>query len=64
LEQPPERCVVFEDALVGIAAARAGGMKVVAVATTHPPEELTAADLAIRRLDELETAQLARWFPK
>ena len=58
----PARCVVFEDALVGIAAARAGGMKVVAVATTHPPEELSAADLAVRRLDELEVAQLAQWF--
>jgi len=62
LDRPPERCVVFEDALVGIAAARAGGMKVVAVATTHPPEELSAADLAVRKLDELEVAQLARWF--
>ena len=58
----PERCVVFEDALVGIEAARAGGMRVVAVATTHPIEQLTAADLVVRRLDELETAQLAKWF--
>jgi len=58
----PVRCVVFEDALVGIAAARAGGMKVVAVATTHPPEELTAADAVIRRLDELSVSQLAQWF--
>ena len=59
----PERCVVFEDALVGIAAARAGGMKVVAVATTHPVEELGMADLPVRRLDELEVATLAKWFP-
>jgi beta-phosphoglucomutase family hydrolase len=58
----PERCVVFEDALVGIAAARAGGMKVVAVATTHPLEELGVADLAVRRLDELEVETLGKWF--
>ena len=58
----PERCVVFEDAHVGIEAARAGGMKVVGVATTHPIEELGAADVAVRRLDELEVAQLAQWF--
>ena len=32
----PGRCVVFEDALVGLQAARAGGMRAVAVATTHP----------------------------
>jgi HAD superfamily hydrolase (TIGR01509 family) len=58
----PGRCVVFEDAHVGIAAARAGGMRVVAVATTHPEEELTAADRAVERLDELIPAELARWF--
>jgi len=62
VDRAPERCVVFEDALVGIQAARAGGMKVVAVATTHPPEELTSADIAVRRLDELQPAQLAAWF--
>jgi beta-phosphoglucomutase-like phosphatase (HAD superfamily) len=54
--------VVFEDALVGIQAARAGGMKVVAVATTHPPKELTAADRVVRRLDELGVGQLTPWF--
>lgn len=59
---PAERCVVFEDALVGIAAARAGGMKVVAVATTHPVEELHDADRAVHRLDELQPADLAKWF--
>jgi len=62
VDRAPERCVVFEDAFVGIEAARAGGMKVVAVATTHPPEELTAADRVVRQLDELEPAQLAKWF--
>ena len=56
---PPGRCVVFEDAHVGIAAARAGGMKVVAVATTHPLDELGEADLAVRRLDELTAPQVA-----
>jgi beta-phosphoglucomutase family hydrolase len=56
---PPGRCVVFEDAHVGIAAARAGGMKVVAVATTNPIEDLTKADLAVHRLDELSVDQVA-----
>ena len=62
IERPAAHCVVFEDAFVGIEAARAGGMKVVAVATTHPLAELTAADLAVSRLDELEPGMLARWF--
>jgi sugar-phosphatase len=36
--------VVFEDAPAGVAAAKAAGMYCVAVATTHPPEDLAAAD--------------------
>jgi HAD superfamily hydrolase (TIGR01509 family) len=59
---PPERCVVFEDALVGIEAARRGGMRVVAVATTHPLEELRHADLAVTRLDQLRVETLTSWF--
>lgn len=59
LEMAAPRCVVFEDAHVGIAAAHAAEMKVVAVATTHPPAELARADLVVRRLDELTVAQVA-----
>ena len=55
---PPSRCVVFEDAFVGIEAAIRGGMKVVAVATTNPLESLSRADLAVHRLDELSIARI------
>jgi len=56
----PERCVVFEDALAGLEAARRAGMVRVGVATTHPPEMLAPhADFVVRRLDELSVAQLA-----
>jgi len=54
----PEHAVVFEDALVGIAAAQAAGMRVVAVATTEPKEKLTHADWVVDQLDELSVAQL------
>ncbi|MEA3210336.1 MAG: beta-phosphoglucomutase [Chthoniobacter sp.] len=64
LGRAPERCVVFEDALVGIEAAHAGGMKVVAVATTHPIAELGAADRTVQRLDELTPAELGAWFER
>lgn len=40
----PAACLVIEDAPAGLAAARAGGMRAVAVATTHRPEDLRDAD--------------------
>ena len=54
----PGDAVVFEDALVGIAAAHAAGMRVVAVATTEPKDKLAHADWVVDRMDELSVAQL------
>jgi beta-phosphoglucomutase family hydrolase len=60
LSMRPERCVVFEDALVGIEAAHRGGMKAVAVATTNSIDRLKDADLAVHQLDELSIDRLAK----
>ena len=61
IDRAPGRCIVFEDALAGIEAARAGGMKVVGVATTHPAEVLAPrVDRVVRRLDELTVEDLVR----
>jgi beta-phosphoglucomutase-like phosphatase (HAD superfamily) len=50
---PPGRCVVFEDAHVGIEAGLAAGAKVIAVATTNPLESLGEADLAVASLEDI-----------
>jgi len=62
LAAPPERCVVFEDAHVGIEAGRRAGMRVVGVATTHPAASLKGADRDVSRLDELQLDELRHWF--
>jgi HAD superfamily hydrolase (TIGR01509 family) len=40
---PPAGCVVFEDSVVGVRAARAAGMRVIGVTTAHTDRELRAA---------------------
>jgi len=47
LNVPTKNCLVFEDAVVGIKSAKAAGMKVIAIATTEPKEELSDADMII-----------------
>lgn len=55
----PQNCIVFEDAFAGIEAGKAGGMKVVGVATTHPADVLAGkVDRVVHRLDELEISDL------
>lgn len=54
----PERSIVFEDAHVGIEAGKRAGMKVVAVATTHPMDTLTQADLVYKDLSEVTVDEI------
>jgi sugar-phosphatase len=49
----PEACVVIEDAPAGVQSAKAAGMKVVAVATTHRAEQLDEADVVVGALADL-----------
>jgi HAD superfamily hydrolase (TIGR01509 family) len=54
----PAHGVVFEDALVGVAAAKAAGMRVVAVTTTEAREKLAHADWVVDRMDDLIVAEV------
>jgi HAD superfamily hydrolase (TIGR01509 family) len=56
----PERCVVVEDAVAGVEAAKRGGMKCVAVTTTNPAHLLKSADVIVDRLDALSPKAFRR----
>lgn len=53
LDTPPKECVVFEDSIAGVAAARAGSMTCIAITSTNPAELLSQADLIIDRYEDL-----------
>jgi HAD superfamily hydrolase (TIGR01509 family) len=59
---PPARAVVFEDAPVGIQAAKAAGMHAVGVTTTHPAHALwdAGADEVVTDLRGYDVAALLR----
>jgi HAD superfamily hydrolase (TIGR01509 family) len=61
LRVPVARCVVFEDAPVGIQAARAAGMRAIGVTTAHRDDELIAAgaSLTIPDFRGLEWSRIA-----
>ena len=55
----PAGCVVIEDALVGLEAARRAGMPVLAVTTTEPASALGRADHVVPELTAVDPALLA-----
>jgi sugar-phosphatase len=60
LEADPKDCLVIEDAPAGIQAARAAGMTVWAVTTTHSADELADADRVLGTLAEILLASRPR----
>jgi beta-phosphoglucomutase family hydrolase len=56
----PEQCVVVEDAVAGVEAARRAGMKCIAVTTTNPAHALRSADVVVERLDALPSDTFRR----
>lgn len=56
----PKNCVVFEDAVAGVKAAKSAGMYCVAITSTHPREKLKQADLIVDTLEELTVKELEK----
>lgn len=59
LKVAPKDCVVFEDSLLGEEAARRAGMQVVAITTSHLPDEFKHAGLKARDFTGLSPAKAA-----
>ena len=47
----PRNCIVIEDAVAGVAAAKRAGMHCLAITNTHPRESLAEADLIVDTLE-------------
>ena len=58
----PVGCVVIEDAIAGVIAARQAGMKAVAVTNSHPAHELKEADLVTDSLEKIGIPELSGLF--
>jgi beta-phosphoglucomutase len=55
---PPSDCIVFEDSISGINSGLSAGMRVIALATTHRPEELPKTSLIINDFTEISVKRI------
>ena len=55
----PEFCLVFEDSFSGVAAGKAAGMKVIALSTTHSPDEFSGVEHTMADFTEFSSSE---WF--
>jgi beta-phosphoglucomutase family hydrolase len=55
-------CVVIEDAIAGVTAAKRAGMKCIAVTNSHPGKSLEKADLIVDTLEKVDIAVLRSFF--
>ncbi|HYP29447.1 MAG TPA: HAD family phosphatase [Blastocatellia bacterium] len=58
----PQACLVIEDSVHGVLAARRAGMHVLAVTNSYPEEELTMADCVVDSLEGLPLSALEAIF--
>ena len=62
LHVAPRDCIVFEDGVLGILAAKRAGMKVVGVATTDKPSAMRNIDLVIKDFRTLTLKHLQKLY--
>ena len=60
LNAQPHRCIVFEDSLAGIQAAKNAGMTCIGIATTKKIDELTNADIALRNYEDFKAEMIEK----
>ena len=60
----PNECTVVEDAVNGVEAARAAGMRCIAVTHTFPADRLRAADLISAKISDIRLSDLAPHLAK
>lgn len=60
LKVQPRECVVFEDSIVGIQAAKSAGMKCVALINTYAAEDLKHADMLIKNYADINIEHIKK----
>jgi HAD superfamily hydrolase (TIGR01509 family) len=58
----PQNCIVIEDAVAGVTAAKRGGMHCIAVTNSHPAEALSQADLVVDSLEKVDLGVLDKVY--
>ncbi len=58
----PEACLVIEDSIHGVEAARMAGMRILAVTNSYPKEALTMADCVVDSLEGLSLSNVEAIF--
>ena len=58
LKIEPKKCIIIEDSISGIKAAKSSGAFTIGISTTFPPKKLNEADLIIEDYGELDLAHL------
>ncbi len=62
LKVEPGNCIVIEDAIAGVKAAKRAGMHCIAVTNSHPADMLCEADLVVDSLEKVNLRKLEKLF--